>query len=53
MGAHLAHLPQYTGPARQVGLEPGFPGRQLCPGKKATVFEVKSAEDQDPRFVDV
>ena len=34
MGAHLAQFPRYPGPARQAGLEPGIPGRQLCPGQK-------------------
>ena len=33
-GAYLAHLPRYPGPARQAGLEPGFPGRQLRASEK-------------------
>ena len=34
MGTYLAHLPEDTRPAGPTGLEPGFPGWQLCASQK-------------------
>jgi hypothetical protein len=53
LGADSPEVSQYPGLSSQTGLEPSLPGRQLRAWQKATVFNVKDAEHQESRFVDV